>query len=63
MFTRSSSRKKAKDASGPACFPAVREVRVGHGLVMVFAVTRRRLVLRAPRIIEQGVRHVLFFVN
>ena len=39
MFTRSSSLKKAKVASGSAW-------RVGHVLVLVFATTRRHLALR-----------------
>ena len=37
--------------------------RAGHVLVLVFAATRRRLALRAARIIEQGAHHVAFFRN
>ena len=62
MFTWSSPRKKAKDASSPACFPAIRHV-AGRYLVLVVAATHRQLALRAARLIERAVRHVTFFRN
>ena len=55
-------KKKAKNASVLFVFTrfTVDGGRVSHGLVLVFAATCRRLALRAPRIIEQGIRHVEF---
>ena len=52
-------KKKAKEASGIFVRSPL-DGGVGHGLVLVFAALRRRLALRAPRIIEQGLRHVEF---
>ena len=61
MFTRSSSREKAKEASD-IFVDSPLDGGVGHVLVLVLAATRRRLALRAAEgYLEQAGRHVEFF--